>query len=329
MYSYLAYLILGFALTLLGGWLFTNAAEYISYRYRLGGSFVGAVISPILTSMPELVVFLVALIAYGGREGVDVAVGTVIGEPFVVSTVIYPIIFLIALVGFLMGYRDDLVLEVDKTLIIPFAAVTALFPTVLLPAVLKSTIVVKGLVSLGLASLYLLYMYLMRRRQGLIIEDAEGLYVKRVLNINEGASLVIQLAASVTMLYLGSRVMVWNIIELSRLLLKDVMALSIIVIPTATVLPESVTAAIWTLRGRDTLAVSALVGEKVLYSTIYPALMLLSTSWSLNIDAVLCVLVVEAVSAAMLYHVYRGRLTWDVSVIGLIGYASYLALALM
>ncbi len=316
---------LGFLTVLVGGWLFTNSMEYLSHRYRIGGSFVGAVISPILTSFPELIVFLVALLLYGGVSGEDVAVGTVIGEPFVVSTVIYPLIFLIALIGFYRGSRDDLVLEVGRELVIPFIIVIALFPTVLLPAVIRSFIV-RYLIASLLIIIYLLYVHAMRKRGGLIVEEAEKLYLAKVLGLGDVIALIMQLIVSVSLLYLGSKLLVSSIIDLSRIVMLDVMGLSIIIIPTATVLPESVTAVIWVLRGRDTMAVAALIGEKVLYSTIYPALALLLTRWVLTYEAVLSVIIVEAVSLAMLYHVVRGRLTWGVSLIGLLGYVIYVLL---
>ncbi len=74
------------------------------------------------------------------------------------------------------------------------------------------------------------------------------------------------------------------------------------------------------------MAVAALIGEKVLYSTVYPAIALIVTEWSLSIEALISVIVVEAISSAMLYHVVRGgRLTWDVAVMGgLLGYVIYI-----
>ncbi|WP_243665979.1 hypothetical protein [Vulcanisaeta sp. JCM 16159] len=71
-------------------------------------------------------------------------------------------------------------------------------------------------------------------------------------------------------------------------------------------------------------AIAALIGEKVLYSTVYPAIALIVTRWSLDIEALISVIVVEAVSSIMLYHVVKGRLTWDVAVIGLLGYIIYM-----
>ena len=208
---------------------------------------------------------------------------------------------------------------------IPFAVVIALFPTVLLPALVESSLI-RFLIASSLVATYLLYVRAMRSRQGVAMEDYEGLYaLKIVRGINrELPFLALQLSASVVLLFLGSNAMVEGIIGLSRGLALDAMGLSIIVIPTATALPESITAVIWAWRGRDTAAVAALIGEKVLYSTVYPALALLTTRWLLSIDAVVSVAVVEAVSAMMLYHVVRGRLAWDVAVIGLAGYLVYI-----
>ncbi|KUO79876.1 MAG: sodium:proton exchanger [Vulcanisaeta sp. JCHS_4] len=313
----------GFTAVLIGGWLFTNSMEHISHRYRLGGSFVGAVISPVLTSLPELIVFLVALLVYGGVSGEEVAVGTVIGEPFVVSTIIYPIIFLVAIIGFRRGSRNDLVLEVGRELILPFIVVITLYPTVLLPALLGIG-VIRYVIATALFIAYLVYVGLMRGKEGVVIEDVEELRFIKLARFNENVALALQVITSVLLLYVGSKYLVSGVVDLSRMLSIDTMGLSIIIVPTATVLPESITAIIWTLGNRDTMAVAALIGEKVLYSTIYPALALVLTSWSLTYEAIISVITVEAVSVAMLYHVLRGRLTWDVGLIGLVGYAIYI-----
>ncbi len=324
------YIIAGFLSVLVGSLFFTNAMEYVSYRYKVGASFVGAVLSPILTSLPELTVFLVALLLYGNASGEDVAMGTVIGEPFVVSTIIYPLIFIVAAIGFIMRRRSDAALEVDRALVIPFVVVIALFPTILLPPIIKSS-VIKALIASLLILAYLMYVHVMRGRQGLVIGDYEGLYALRVVRRFRPAEwllLALQLGVSIVLLFIGSRAMVEGIIELSSHLMLSVMGLSIVIVPTATVLPESMTAVMWTWRERDTMAVAALVGEKVLYSTVYPALALIITEWSLDVEAVISVVTVEAVSLLMLYHVIRGRLTWDVGVIGLAGYLAYILILL-
>ncbi|WP_252901532.1 hypothetical protein [Vulcanisaeta sp. JCM 14467] len=162
--------------------------------------------SPILTSLPELIVFLVALLLYGDASGEDVAVGTIIGEPFVVSTIIYPLIFIIAAVGFYLKRRGDVVLEVDRVLVIPFAVVIALFPTVLLPALIKSPLI-RFSIAVSLIVVYLLYIHVMRGRQGIVIEDYEGLYALKIvkgIRVREWLLLTLQLGISVVLLFIGS-----------------------------------------------------------------------------------------------------------------------------
>ena len=54
--------------------IFVNAVEYIGYRLNLGHSFVGAIIAPLFTSIPELTVFLVAVFAVGQTAGQEVGI---------------------------------------------------------------------------------------------------------------------------------------------------------------------------------------------------------------------------------------------------------------
>ncbi|WP_291765503.1 sodium:calcium antiporter [Caldivirga sp. UBA161] len=319
-------IIIGVALTFTGGLLITNALEYIGGRSRIGESFIGAIISPILTSMPELIVFAVALYL-GGESGQDIGIGTVMGEPFMVSTIVFPFLFLFVIIGKLLGVRDDMVLEVNKELIIPYILFTALYPTILLPAIISS-IIVKYIVASLLILTYLIYVRVMYSFQGLTIEDYEEPYLSLIISIN-GRKLALaftQAALALVILIVGSRLMVYAINEASILLSINALSLTIVIVPLATILPESIIAVIWVLRNRDTMAVAALVGEKVLYSTIYPALGLLLTHWRLTLGALLSVAVVEAISVIIIYHIVRRRLTLDVAVLGLIGYASYIIL---
>jgi cation:H+ antiporter len=315
----------GLIVTIIGGWLFTNSMENISRRYGLGGSFVGAVVSPIFTSMPELIVFLVAVYLHGGFEGEEVGVGTILGEPYMIATVIYPILFVAVAIGLMLGSRGDAVLEVRRELIIPYVIFTVLYPIVLLPMVLSSH-VARIMVAVMLVIAYILYIRSMYRSQGIVIEEVEELYLGRFLK-DYVISMTIQLVVSTVLIFIGSKYLVDGVVGTARYLGIDALTISIILIPIATVIPESITALIWTYRGRDTEAVAALIGEKVLYSTVYPALGLILTQWSLNIDAVVSVTVTEVVSLVVLYHVLKGRITWDVGVLGFVGYISYLLIS--
>ena len=91
-----------------------------------------------------------------------------------------------------------------------------------------------------------------------------------------------------------------------------------VIIPIATVIPETITALIWGYRGKDTLSVGSLVGEKILYATFYPALGLFLTSWALNIDAVFSVICTTVVSLLLLVLILKKRLPWYGLLFGLI-----------
>jgi len=312
-------LLSGIAITFLGGLLFTNAIEYVGHKARWTGSFTGAVVAPLFTSMPELIIFLVALYVYGGDIGEKIGVGTILGQPFMAATIIFPTMFLVALAGYLLKRRHDLVLEVERILVIPYIIFTVLYPLVLLP--LLPIGYGKYAASAVLLLSYILYTGIMFRSKSMLISEAEEIYLKRVFRKGSWIPMVaLQLTIAVALLIMGSRTLVSGIDDASKNLDVSPIALAILVTPLAAVLPESITAVIWTFRGKDTLAVAAMIGEKVLYSTFYPAIGLILTEWEIDSHAILSVIIVEITSLIILYHVWKGKLTLDVAAIGLGGY---------
>ncbi len=57
------------------------------------------------------------------------------------------------------------------------------------------------------------------------------------------------------------------------------LALSLLIIPVATELPEKVNSIIWIRRGRDTLAVGNISGAMVFQGSLLPALGIMLTAW--------------------------------------------------
>jgi cation:H+ antiporter len=96
------------------------------------------------------------------------------------------------------------------------------------------------------------------------------------------------------------------------------LGIAMVITPIATVIPETITALIWGYRGKDTLSVGSLVGEKILFATFYPAVGLFLTSWVLNIDAVFSVICTTVVSLLLLILILKKRLPWYGLLFGLI-----------
>jgi cation:H+ antiporter len=307
--------------------LFVNALEWLGNKLNLGSSFVGAVLSPIFTSLPELVVILIAVFSNMGEAGQEVGIGTIFGEPFMASSLSYSLVGIAVVIGYFARKRTRTTLVVDKTLSIPYIFIIVLFPLVLIPGFVH-IIWVKYLFGAGFLGIFIFYMRLMyRRRTSEQIEEVENLAFERLVRGIRPRPMVVlalQLAVSVTLLYFGSRYLVSSVVAISQGINVSALGLAMIVIPAATVLPETITALIWGYRGKDTLSIASLVGEKALYSTFYPALGLFLTSWVLDVHAVFSVIATTVVSLVLLYYVRKQRLPWYTLFFGFaffIGYA--------
>mgnify|MGYP001772638280 CR=1 FL=1 len=309
-------LLAGIALTLVASALFTEAAERVGEVAGLERSFMGSVIAPLFTSSPELAVLLVSTFAYGGEAGVEVGSGTVLGEPFAVSTLGIPLLTLSALLGSAMGRRRPAV-EFDRGLELPCATTLAVYPLVALPAFVSELRIPVA------ASLVLAY-----------VAYAMAMYGRRAASPAERAPAgnrgmvgpAMKLAASVPLLLVGSYLMVGSASKLSADLGMSTLSLSILIVPLATALPEIAASLIWAYRGSDTLALGALVGEMVMMSTIFPALGMALTDWRLNAAAIASVAMTELASALTLLQARSGRLS-PLTASAAVLYFAYVAIA--
>ena len=294
-------LLTGVVLTMMGSFTFINGIEYLAYKFRWSQTFLGSVISPIITSTPELIVFTLALILYGYE---DVSIGTILGEPLIVSTLIYSTILLLAIASYVFKRRLNYNLHVDRALKMPYIIFTVCFLIVLITTFIGN-IVVRYFISACLLLTYIAYIHLMYRVESFLIEEVEKPYFSKILNPLIASTL--QVITSICLMYLGSELMISNVKILAVKLNLSSIGVTIIVIPIATVLPEAITSILWSIKGRDTIALGCLIGEEVLYSTFYPALAFLVTDWSLDFSAMLSIIIVELISLAMLLQVLKGK----------------------
>jgi len=317
----ITYILVGAIAVIVGGLLFTRSIEYLASRLGLTTSLVGAVISPILTSLPELTVIVVALL-HGGLSGSEISIGTVIGEPFMASTIIYPMLIIVALLSYLRGRRERPYLSPGREVVIPFIVFTALFPFVLVPHYIR-TLPLRYAIGILLISSYVIYVITMSKRGMLIEHEEHGsvIFSKFLKKTSLAAS--IQLIISVSLIYFGSELLVNGVIFLSKMFRIDPQLLSIVIVPSVSALPESVVGLHWAYQGKDTLAIESIVGEKVLYSTFYPGMTLMVTDWVLKFSAIFCVIVTVLVSLSMIYYIYRGKIGYEIAGIGLAGYVIY------
>ncbi len=120
--------------------------------------------------------------------------------------------------------------------------------------------------------------------------------------------------------------MVDSVAKIAALTEISPLGIAIIIIPAATAIPETVTAIIWGYRGKDTLSIASLVGEKILFSTFYPALGLFLTAWVLDKHAVFSVIATTVVSLILLTFILKRRLPWYGLFAGLFFFIAYATL---
>lgn len=301
--------------------LFVNAIEYIAGRFRWSHSFTGAIVTPLFTSVPELFIFLLAIFAYAGGKGHEIGLGTIFGEPFMVSTLSYFLVLLSVVVAILLGKSNSRAFTVEKEMQLPYVFIAILFPWLLIPGLIHS-MVLQYLMGAVYLFLYVVYILLVRRTatEG-IEEEGETPYFVRMFHKPQYT--ILQVAIAVILLYLGSTLLIESITQIAGSRIGTALSLSIILIPVATAIPETVAGMIWAFKGKNNLAIGSLVGENVLYATFYPGVALMLVPWTLHTGIIVSVVATTLVSAMYFFFVRRGRIPIWVLPIGFLFYIGF------
>ena len=285
-------LLLAFAVVLAGALLFTNAVEWIGHRLEVGVGAVGSILAAVGTAMPETLIAIVALI--GVREGSeDVAVGAIVGAPFLLGTLAMG---LVGLFAYLYREKRDQglqlnvhrpTLERDLIFFLVLFAIAGLLswgP----PAPLRISVGVIFIAAYGF------YIALTLRGGGEVQseESLNPLIFERRAERREDPALalcVIQLLVGLAAMVGGAHLFVEELLHLAERIGVEALVLALILAPLATELPEKVNSFFWVREGKDALALGNITGAMVFQSMIPVGIGLIFTSWELNWHAVLSI----------------------------------------
>jgi cation:H+ antiporter len=273
----------------------TLTIEDLGRRGKFSDSFTGSVISPIFTSLPELVVIIVALLFIGSGSGSEIAVGTIIGEPFMVSAIGFPIMATILLLAAgRNGNREDL----DAVLPKIFVFIGLTFPIMLVPFYFHFT-AVRVSVAIILIFLYVIFLRFVKG-SGLVEEEPK-------VKIENLKLLVLALVIGIILLLAGSTILVGGINSLATELNVNRELLSILIIPIGGIAPETMNSFIWASRGKMNLAIGSLIGEELLFATLYPALGIIASQWGITSQGILAIVLTSSFSILVGLISYRFR----------------------
>jgi cation:H+ antiporter len=285
-------LLVSFAIVLTGALIFTNAVEWIGHRLEVGVGAVGSILAAVGTAMPETLIAIVALLDVSeGSE--DVAVGAIVGAPFLLGTLAMGLVGLFAYL-----YRDKRdqgvqlnvhrpTLERDLTFFLVLFAVAGLLawgP----PAAVRIPIGIAFLLAYGF------YIRLTLRGGGDVQseESLNPLIFERRPERREDPALalcVIQLLVGLGAMVGGAHLFVEELLHIAESVGIEPLVLALILAPLATELPEKVNSFFWVREGKDALALGNITGAMVFQSMIPVGIGLIFTDWDLSWTAVLSI----------------------------------------
>ena len=279
-------LFIALLLILVGAEIFTNALEHLGQRLGISEGVTGSIFAAVGTALPEAMVPVVAILASSANLETrhDVGIGAILGAPLMLST----------LTVFLMGmfaapsrgwsrpfHPEPTGLRRDLHWFLCTFLLAAL--AVFVPVEWRMT---RMTLALGLMCSYLLYLVLTIRASRGLVEQGHGteadrpLFLSRVHWPENFVTIMIQLLLGLALIVGGAKGFVYGVEYLASWLDISTLALSLLIVPVATELPEKVNSIIWIRRGRDTLAFGNITGAMVFQGSLLPALGIMLTSWA-------------------------------------------------
>lgn len=326
-------LLASFAVILAGALMFTNAIEWMGHRLGLGEGAVGSLLAAVGTAMPETLIPVVAII--GGEEGAeDVAVGAIIGAPFLLATIAMA---LIGTSAYLYRSRrpQGLKLKAHMETLERDLAFFLIFFALGLGLGMGVPNAVQIPAALAFLFAYAVYVRMTLRRSGDIQaeETLSPLIMDRRAHRRGSepptSTVVIQILVGLGAIVGGAQLFIEELLTVADSLGVEALILSLVLAPLATELPEKANSFFWIRDGKDSLALGNVTGAMVFQSTIPVALGLAFTSWELDRFASVSALLGLAggvVAVIALRTSGRFRL-WAVITWGLL-YATFLAYVL-
>lgn len=304
---YIAAFFASVTVTLFGCHLFTNAIEWLGKRFGLSEGAVGSVLAAIGTTLPETSIPMVAIFLGSGHEQESVGLGAILGAPFMLSTLVIPILggllLLYARMGkrvaqFHLNYRD---VRFDLTMFL--LGYSAALICAFVPGRIWHVVT-----AIALLSAYGYYLWVKLSAPGDEEEEGGGSDPDPLVFAKQHAQppmgmIITQIIAGLCGLVAGAELFVWAAQYLATVLQVSPIILALLIAPLATELPEMSNSFLWLYRKKDQLAIGNVTGAMVFQGTVPVAIGLIGTAWTLDRAALTTMFLAVAAGTLMVTQV--------------------------
>jgi len=307
-------LVVAFVVMVTGAVVFTNAVEWVGERLDLGHGAVGSVLAAVATAMPESLIPVVAIIQ--GKQAGDIAVGAIVGAPFLLATLAMAVSGAAALAY--RARRGSARLRPDRNAITRDLLVVlgALPLAIAIGLVGARPLRLAGAVVLVAGYAVVIWKTIIQARQEGSTDEPDALYFDTTKNDPPNTfQILAQTVVGIGMLVGAAELFVNSIEHLAHGLGADALMLTLVIAPLATELPEKINSVLWIRQGKDTLALGNITGAMRVQTMPLVAFGMVFTDWQLTTPALIAMLAALAGTALSLIAVqYAGR--WPVPFIG-------------
>lgn len=284
-------LLLSLGIILLSCELFTNGVEWLGKRLKFGDGVIGSIFSAVGTCLPETMIPIIAILFTANtKNNVDIGIGAIVGAPFMLSTLAFFITGMSVLV-FWKKRKSGLAMKANIKILSRDIGFFIIIYTIGLAASFIKVQPIKYIISVFLIGYYIYYIILTVKHDICDHCELEDLYLSRFLKSRPGlVSIVIQLVIALAGIILGAEIFVGGIEKTSEIFGISALALSLIITPVATELPEKFNSIIWISKRKDTLAMGNITGAMVFQSCIPVSIGIMATHWQLDPKALISAL---------------------------------------
>ena len=279
-------LLAAFALIIGGAIGFTNAVEWLGQRLDLGAGAVGALLAAVGTALPESLIPIVALVGGGGgEEATQIAIGAIVGAPFLLGT-----LAMLLVVGSAHVFKDRReqgaeVSAVREDTRRDLGWFLCLMPVAIVIGAIGAPAGVRYAAAAALLVAYGFYVRSTIRGGGGADEDEEldPLYFDTSKDDPPNTfQMTAQFVLSLAAIIIGAELFVNAIEHIADAAGISALVLALVLAPLATEMPEKANSVLWMRRGKDSLALGNITGAMTFQASVPVALGLVFTTWELD-----------------------------------------------